>query len=364
MWWIITICGVIAAGFVWFRFYPTFGGRISREERLAFIANGARYSGGKFINLIPTSAGVSPSNLLAVTKEYLKDSKHRRPATTLSIDPVDPVEFTSGDQTRIIWFGHSTFLLFIEGQTILVDPMLGRTPSPFPAFGGKRYSGRPPLEAEQLPSLDAVLITHDHYDHLDYGTIKRIKDKVGRFFVPQGIRAHLIRWGVRADNIEELGWWDATTFGGLTLACTPARHFSGRRGFDQNATLWCSWVVKGRNTSVFCSGDSGYGPHFKEIGEQYGPFDVALVECGQYNASWEAIHMMPEQTVQAHLDVQARLLIPIHWGAFTLALHAWTDPIERIVTAARQMGVEIATPRIGQTVVLGDPEETSLVWWR
>ncbi|WP_048745111.1 MULTISPECIES: MBL fold metallo-hydrolase [Paenibacillus] len=362
MWWFIIPFGVIAALYVTFLFYPALGGRISREERSAFVAKGALYSGRKFNNIIPTSTAASPAAMIAVAKEFIKGGNNRKPAAALPIDRVDPAEFTGSDETSIVWFGHSTFLLHMEGQTLLVDPMLGRAPSPFPLFGGKRFSGRPPLDAEQLPPLDAVLITHDHYDHLDYGTVKRIKDKVGRFFVPLGVRAHLIRWGVDPDKIEELGWWDTAALGGLQLACTPARHFSGRRGVDQNATLWCSWVVRGRHKSVFCSGDSGYGPHFKEIGDRYGPFDVAMMECGQYDASWEAIHMMPEQTVQAHLDVQANLLIPIHWGAFTLALHEWTDPIERVVAAASQQGVAIATPRLGQTVLVGAPQSSA--WWK
>ncbi|WP_244226559.1 MBL fold metallo-hydrolase [Paenibacillus protaetiae] len=365
MWWILIIVGLIAAAYVWFRSYPAFGGRLSRTERRAFAARGDGYSGRKFNNLIPTSTAVSPASMADAAKQYLKGGANRRPAAAIPADPVHPGEWadTSG-QARVIWFGHSTFLLFIEGKTILVDPMLGASPSPFPAIGGRRYSGRPPIEAEQLPPLDAVLISHDHYDHLDYGTIKRMKDKAARFFVPLGVKAHLIRWGVAPDKIEELGWWDTASLDELQLACTPARHFSGRRGFDQNATLWCSWVVKGRSTNIFCSGDSGYGPHFKAIGERFGPFDAALMECGQYDKNWEAIHMMPGQTVQAFLDVQAKLLIPIHWGAFTLALHEWTDPVERVLEAAKREGAAIATPRIGQTLAIDAPEKSSSYWWR
>lgn len=365
MWWIIIILGIIAAGIAVFLFYPSLGGQLSREERLSFATKSRLYSGHKFDNLIPTPSGVSSGNIVAVAKEFLKKGTQRRPISAIPMVPVDTAQFMNSDQTRVIWFGHSTFLLLIDGLKILVDPMLGQAPSPFPAFGGKRFSGRPPLEAEQLPPLDAVLITHDHYDHLDYGTIKRIKSRVGRFFVPLGVKTHLIRWGVDSDKIEELGWWDDTTFGGLQLACTPARHFSGRRGTDQNATLWCSWVVKGQKTNIFCSGDSGYGPHFKEIGAKYGPFDLAMMECGQYDPAWEAIHMLPEQTVQASLEVQANLLFSIHWGAFTLALHKWTDPVERVVAAAQHEGLAIITPRIGQTVLVGPIEETaSVVWWR
>jgi len=365
MWWIAGILVLLAIGYGGYRLLPVLGGRLSKGERETMERKeSVRYAGRKFDNLIPTSMAMGPATTIAVMIDFMKGGPRRQPKETLAAEPVDMARFLNDERPQAIWFGHSTFLLRIEGKTLLVDPMLGRAPSPFPAIGGKRFSEQPPLAPKELPPLDAVLITHDHYDHLDYGTVRQIKDKVGRFFVPYGVRAHLVRWGVAPDKIEEMGWWDSVSWNGLTLACTPARHFSGRRGVDRNATLWCSWAIRGRDTNVFCSGDSGYGPHFKEIGERFGPFDAALVECGQYDPRWEAIHMMPEMTVQAHLDVRAKLLIPIHWGAFTLAVHDWTDPVERAAAAARKLGVTMATPRIGQVLAFGAPEEAAQPWWR
>jgi L-ascorbate metabolism protein UlaG (beta-lactamase superfamily) len=247
--------------------------------------------------------------------------------------------------------------------TLLLDPMFGRSPSPFPIFGPKRYSVKLPIEIEELPTIDAVIFSHDHYDHLDYGSIRKLKAKVKQFIVPLGVAGHLVRWGVDPKIIQEHDWWDEFTFRGLTLASTPARHFSGRGLGGRDTSLWCSWVILSEDTRIFFSGDSGYGPHFKEIGSKYGPFDLTLMECGQYNERWAGIHMMPEETVQAHLDVQGKLMIPIHWGAFTLALHSWSDPVERAVKAAKQLGSAIATPRIGETVSIGAAEYPNSTWW-
>jgi L-ascorbate metabolism protein UlaG (beta-lactamase superfamily) len=184
------------------------------------------------------------------------------------------------DAAKVTWFGHSAFLLEIEGKRLLFDPMFGPRPSPVRWIGAKRFSDKLPLQPEDFPALDAIILTHDHYDHLDYSSIRKLKDKTPRFIVPTGVGSHLIRWGVAREKISEHAWWDEWRLDGLTLACTPARHFSGRGLFDRNSTLWCSWVVVGRETKIFFSGDSGYGPHFKEIGDKYGPFDLTLMECG------------------------------------------------------------------------------------
>ncbi|MDP4170893.1 MAG: MBL fold metallo-hydrolase, partial [Bacillota bacterium] len=249
-------------------------------------------------------------------------------------------------------------------KTILLDPMFGTTPSPFPMIGGKRYSGKLPFELDELPEIDIVLLSHNHYDHLDYGTIKKIKHKVQRFITPLGVGSNLEKWGVESSRIEEHDWWDDFHYKGLDFVCTPARHFSGRSLLDRDATLWCSWIINGMETNIFFSGDSGYAPHFKEIGEKYGPFDVTLMECGQYDERWASIHMVPEETVQAHMDVKGKLMIPIHWAAFTLALHDWTDPVDRAVKAATERNVAISTPRIGETIVLGSSDYPTAAWWK
>jgi L-ascorbate metabolism protein UlaG (beta-lactamase superfamily) len=266
--------------------------------------------------------------------------------------------------TQLIWFGHSAFLLLIDGKKILIDPMFGNSPSPIELLGPKRFSKELPIEIEKLPFIDAVIISHDHYDHLDYNSINRLKGKVGQFFTPLGVGNHLIRWGVAKDKIQELDWWESTRFKGIDLVCCPARHFSGRGLFDKSSTLWCSWVISGSKDNIYFSGDSGYDTHFKEIGEKYGPFDISLIECGQYNDNWKLIHMMPEESAQAGVDLKSKLVVPIHWGAFSLALHDWTDPIERIVKKSNELGIPLATPKIGEPFEVNSTEiEISTEYW-
>ena len=207
-----------------------------------------------------------------------------------------------------------------------------------------------------------MLISHDHYDHLDYGSIQKLKSKVKMFYVPLGIKAHLTAWGVDENNIKEFDWWESTTLNGIEFVSTPARHFSGRGLTNRNSTLWSSWVLKSKNSSIFFSGDSGYGKHFKEIGKKYGPFDFAMMECGQYNEQWSQIHMSPEETIQATIDVQSKLMMPIHWGAFKLALHSWNDPIIRATKKAVDLNVNISTPKIGESIILNDKIPTEK-WW-
>lgn len=319
----------------------------------------------KYENQLPTSAGMNFKSLISILRDSMRGNVERRPAGVMPMEICEPAEtFSASDNPQVTWFGHSAFLLEIEGHRLLFDPMLGNRPSPVSWVGTKRYSTNLPIQPEDFPALDAIIISHDHYDHLDYNSIRRLKDKTKRFIVPLGVRRRLIQLGVPSEQITEHNWWDELSFKGLTLACTPARHFSGRGLFDRNSTLWCSWVIAGQHTKVFFSGDSGYGPHFKEIGSKYGPFDLTLMECGQYDERWSNIHMMPEETVQAHLDVGGKLLIPIHWAAFTLAYHAWNEPVERITKAAHALNVKIATPKIGEKVVLHTEHYPTHPWWR
>ncbi len=214
-----------------------------------------------------------------------------------------------------------------------------------------------------FPRLDAVLISHDHYDHLDYGSVQKLKEKVKDFYVPLGVGAHLRRWGVAESAIHELNWWEEVNHAGLTIVFTPSRHFSGRGITDRNTTLWGSWIIQGESKNLYFSGDGGYGPHFQKIGERYGPFDLAMMECGQYDERWAQIHMMPEESAQAAVDVRAKQMMPIHWGAFRLALHSWTDPIERVTEKAVQLQMPVTTPKIGETFVVGSPNLPRAKWW-
>ncbi len=215
---------------------------------------------------------------------------------------------------------------------------------------------------EDFPDPDMVLITHDHFDHLDYETILKLKSRAKHFYTSLGVASHLVSWGVDREKITELDWWEeASQVEGIKWIAAPARHFSGRT-FKRNRTLWSSFILETSGYRIYLGGDSGYDTHFKEIGERYGPFDLALLECGQYNPLWANIHMMPEETVQAALDLKSKLLLPVHWGKFTLSLHPWTDPIQRVTKEAALKGVAITTPMIGEPLVISEDYPVKH-WW-
>ncbi|MEL7534271.1 MAG: MBL fold metallo-hydrolase [Bacteroidota bacterium] len=360
---IVALVVLIAALFM--NLSPEFGAAPTDSQK-ANYAKADNYADGKFVNEVEVNMSMSFSNGLKIMRQFLGSDPSRQPSEPQTILSIDPKEVAQNPDTltRVNWFGHSAFLLQIDGKNLLLDPMLGPSPAPHPLLGTKRYTDELPLEIEELPTIDAVIISHDHYDHLDYGSIAKLKDKVEEFFVPLGVGAHFKAWGVEEAHIHEKNWWDEFEFKGLTLACTPARHFSGRGLFDRMTTLWASWVIIGQKDTIYFSGDSSYGPHFKEIGEKYGPFDFAMMECGQYNEMWKDVHMMPEETAQAGIDVKAKLLMPIHWGAFTLALHSWTDPVERVTAKAAELGLPLTTPRIGEPIILGQSPYPALQWWK
>lgn len=356
------VIGMILTGFVILKYHPVFGGKASKNKMDLFRLS-KNFNGKKFINQIPTVMDTRFTTTLGILIDLVKGNPNSRPKREIPVESLHSV-LMPNESSKVTWFGHSTLLLEMDGKRLLLDPMFSQTPSPFPLFGGRRYSKTLPIELESLPPIDIVILSHDHYDHMDYRTIKELKDKVSQFCVPLGVGSHLVAWGVDPEKIKEQDWWNESEFDGLTLVCTPARHFSGRNVSDRDATLWSSWVIKGQETKVYFSGDSGYGPHYTEIGEKYGPFDLTLMECGQYDERWSAIHMMPEETVQAHIDVKGKILIPIHWSAFTLALHDWTEPIERVTKASREHNIGIATPKIGEVVLIGSEEYPDSIWWR
>jgi L-ascorbate metabolism protein UlaG (beta-lactamase superfamily) len=344
-------------------YYPAFGGKLSKEQKEK-LHESPHFSNRKFTNLIQTEMDGGAATTFTILRDFVKRNSNRRPGGPLPVETFDHPGMQLSREAAVTWFGHSAFFVKIDGKHLLFDPMFGRSPSPFPFIGGKRYGGEAPVNVEELPFIDAVFFSHDHYDHLDYDSVKKLKGKVKQFFVPLGVGKHLERWGVEPERIEEHDWWNEFDYEGITFACTPARHFSGRSLTDRDSTLWCSWVIIGKQAKIYFSGDSGYGPHFQAIGEKYGPFDCTLMECGQYDHRWSSIHMMPEETVQAHLDVKGNVMIPIHWAAFTLSLHGWTDPVERVTKEAKAKGAAVATPKIGETVILGAKSYPASAWWR
>lgn len=298
---------------------------------------------------------------LSVMKELFLNKATRSPQVKLPEVKPDIKEFLAqSDFLKFIWLGHSTLLLNMEGKIFLVDPVFGKSASPFD-FMIPRFQPAA-ISLKQLPYIDAIIISHDHYDHLDKSTVKHFINKSTKFIVPLGVGQHLRDWGIDASRISELNWGDSTIQSGIKFTATPARHFSGRTFFDRNKTLWASWVIEGKEDKVFYSGDSGYGNHFKEIGRRYGPFDVAFIENGQYNERWPDVHMQPEETLQALIDVDAKILVPVHWGMFDLALHHWTEPISRTHKIATAWDIPVFTPKLGEIVDTGNTP-VAVPWW-
>ncbi|MBA9076058.1 MBL fold metallo-hydrolase [Rufibacter quisquiliarum] len=363
----LSIIAALAVGitlFVWFA--PQFGAA-AHGQSLERIQKSPQYRDGKFQNISPTPmmGEQSLTEKVKIFAKFLGGVEGATPEDELPQVKLTPADFPapSASEIKVTWFGHSAVLLEVGGKRIFADPMLGQRASPVSFIGSKRFNKELPIAMENLPALDVVLLSHDHYDHLDHGSIKKLMGKTRHFFVPLGVAAHLVKWGVAKEKITELDWWETAQFEGLFLAAAPARHFSGRGLTDRDQTLWCSWVVKAGEQSVYFGGDSGYDRHFKQIGEKYGPFDLTMLECGQYNEAWKYIHMMPEETAQAHLDLKGKVLMPTHWGAFSLALHHWKEPIKRLTKAAARQHIQLATPLMGQRWRVGQELPTQQ-WWK
>lgn len=354
---------LIVVGTLFVNLSPQFGGKVSKERKAEY-ASAANYKEEKFVNQAEVQLNMSFKDMMKSIKGYFGPMPNTTPEKAIHVEKVDSLTIAQPSQeTQYVWFGHSSFFLKMKGKNILLDPMFSEVPAPHPMLGGKRFSKELPIAIQQLPKIDAVIISHDHYDHLDYESIKALKDKVTAFYVPLGVGAHLEEWGVDKALITELNWWEEAPLDDLTLRSTPAQHFSGRGLFDRADTLWCSWIIESDAEKIFFSGDSGYGEHFKEIGEKYGPFDFAMMECGQYNEMWSEIHMFPEETVQAAIDVKAKSMMPIHWGAFKLAMHSWKDPIERVTKTAKELAMPIITPQIGEVMNIVPQPLNNHQWW-
>ena len=265
------------------------------------------------------------------------------------------------EDLKVIWFGHSSFLLNLRGKIVLVDPVFSESASPV-SFLIKRFQP-PVLKLEELPKVDYVLISHDHYDHLDMESIKFFKDKSAQFITPLGVGSHLQKWGIDASRITQRDWWQETNFEDIKFIATPAQHFSGRGLFDRNCTQWASWVIQSSEHNIYFSGDSGFDSHFKDIGEMYGPFDVAFIESGQYNEKWPEVHMLPKEAVQAYKDLKAKRYFPVHWGMFILSFHTWFDPMDQLFELAKDDEINLVVPRIGQIVNI-EEDFINDYWWK
>ncbi len=297
-----------------------------------------------------------------VLRAFRNRPKSVRPPMPVQALAPDFQSLLSAPDDALIWFGHSSYLLRTSGRTFLVDPVFSRRASPMPGFV-KAFPGTDIVKPADLPELDYLVITHDHYDHLDYDTIRQLKQKVKHWICSLGTGAHLEYWGVPAGRISELDWWESVQpEPGLNMTATPGRHFSGR--LKRAQTLWASFVLETPGRRYFIGGDSGFDAHFGEIGKRFGPFDLAILECGQYHEYWKHIHMMPEETALAAELLGAKALLPVHWGKFNLALHPWDESIERLLKAAAGRPYEVLTPAIGQTVLLNGEQRYDKTWWR
>ncbi len=337
---------------------PTALGAHRRRLR-PVVAGSSHFSDGKFHNTLETPA-LAPAN----TRDGLLRQWHEERHVGCPGGPI-PLAHTElpaeAAELAVTWFGHASALLEVDGARVLVDPVWSHRVSPSPVFGPTRLH-EPPMPLEELPPVDVVLISHDHYDHLDLPTVRALlATQTAPFVVPLGIGEHLRKWHVPEDRIVELDWDGTHDVAGLTLTCTEARHFSGRY-FHRNTTLWASWAITGPRHRVYFGGDTGYTPAFAAIGAQLGPFDLTLLPVGAYNDAWHAIHMDPEEAVRAHGDLGGAVLLPIHWATFNLAFHRWAEPVQRLLAAARPRSVTVVVPRPGERIdVLAPPP--ALDWW-
>ncbi len=335
--------------------------QLEREKRMQ---DSKQYRDGKFKNPIDVPLMAPGSTWQYIKKSFFTKRTDPRPAGDMPLNPIRQADWIGmdSDSSMFAWLGHSSILMALDGMTVLVDPVLENRASPFAWFGPKRFHPAP-VTAAGLPPIDVVLITHDHYDHLEAPTIKYLADRAGMFLMPLGIGQLLEKWGVKPEKIVELDWWQNQQSGSLTIWATPALHYARRGLFDGDKRLWCSWSIQSKNKKIFISGDSGYFDAFKHVGEKLGPFDLTFLKIGSYDEMWKQIHMTPESAVQQHRDLLGGVMVPLHWATFDLALHPWYEPIERVLTSAGDDDVHILTPMIGQLMDLNQLPGMH-DWWR
>ena len=346
-------------GLAWWTATPEVG-VAADGARLERMQQSPQWDGAAFTNPLPRVDGDAWETL---RKELSGGDVVQTPGAPLPVVERAGAELQALPESglRVTWLGHSTLLVELDGARVLVDPVWGERVSPWTRVGPARFHV-PPLPLDALPPLDAVVISHDHYDHLDLPTVRALADRPLRWLVPLGIGAHLEHWGVPRERITELDWWDEVMLGDVRITATPARHFSGRWLTRMRSTLWAGWALRGPEHAVFYSGDTALFPELADIGERLGPFDLTMLDSGAYDGTWTDVHLGPEQVVVAHRMVRGRVLLPVHWGTFDLGNHAWTEPVERVRRAAARWDIDVRTPRPGESVELDDPRSTE-VWW-
>lgn len=335
-------------------------GRLPSGKYKQWIQGSPNYKNGSFQNLSPTSMKPEGVSYWKMTREFFKKHPDTAPLVKLPFVRTDLTKLNSA-RPVIVWFGHSSYFMRINNRNFLVDPVFSGNAAPL-SFMVKAFPGSNEYGTEDMPVIDHLILTHDHYDHLDYSTIRKLRKKVRSVFCSIGIGAHLRYWGIDKNIITEMDWWQQEELeSDMELIAAPARHFSGR-GLKRGQSLWSSFILKTATRALYLGGDSGYDTHFKEIGNKYGPFDLAILESGQYNVMWPLIHMMPEETVQAAVDLKAKALMPVHWGKFRLSMHPWNEPVKRVLERAGEFDLPVRTPQIGETLTL-DEEFSGKKWW-
>jgi L-ascorbate metabolism protein UlaG (beta-lactamase superfamily) len=317
---------------------------------------------GRFHNVTEASPPGFGKTLAIAWRFLFLKADDTVPPQPVPVQPLTAAQLQAAPDGTLYRLGHSTLLMKLNGAFWLTDPVFSERASPLQWMGPRRFHA-PPIAMADLPPIEGVILSHDHYDHLDHDAILELAPKVRHFIAPLGVGDRLVDWGVDAAKVRQLDWWQATELGGLTLVAVPAQHFSGRSINDRNRTLWVSWVILGDGLRLFFSGDTGYHAGFRAIGERYGPFDVTMLETGAYDRAWSAMHMQPDETLQAHIDLRGRWLVPVHNGTFDLAMHAWDDPFMRIVGLGDARGVPVATPMMGEALSLRQPQRGS-PWWQ
>lgn len=342
----------------------TLGGEIE-GQRLARINESPNFVDGRARNSVPTDLGTDTSwrDTWDFIVEWFRGAGDRKPSSAIPmiVPNTADLEPVRKDGIRFIWLGHSTVYIEVDGTRVLIDPVWSERASPFKIVGPKR-THPVPVALTALPPVDLVVVSHDHYDHLDPRVVRELAPTGARFAVPLGVGADLEAWGVDLDHIIELDWWQGSAVGSLALVATPARHFSGWQISDQNETLWASWTLIGPRSRVFYSGDTGWQEAFEKIGDDYGPFDLTIMKCGAYGEGWPDIHINGTQAVDAHQLLKGRRMLPVHWLTFDLALHPWQEPIRQVMEKADELGVEVITPQLGELVDVQRAIETNR-WW-
>ena len=337
-------------------------GQSPRGERLERIKKSPNYRDGEFQNISKTTTITADKSRFQVMKDFMFREKTRvTPDGKIPVVKTD-IKALNSNEDVLLWFGHSSYFIRVNGKTFLIDPVFSDYASPF-SFINKIFEGTNVYDAEDLPEIDYLIITHDHWDHLDYRTVMNLKPKIANIVSSLGVGQHFEYWGFDPSIITELDWYEGTELdNGWKLTATPARHFSGR-GLKGNQTFWSSFVLKTPDYKLFLGGDGGYDSHFAEIGEKFGPFDLAILEQGQYDKNWNLIHTMPDQVFTVAKDLQAKKILPVHNSKFALANHPWDEPLNKINENHADLGIPVLTPKIGEPVFLRDSTQTFDKWW-